>query len=129
VGETHLSLEGYWLLSSLWAQAVTDMLAGRDAPDKSTLPPPRLRRYVQGLQARGNTVEKILYQEGAKYLNAQMPLLAVRSLQEAARGRQPEAQLILARLRQEVGLPVEIPENLETEWVRFDLDNALRGVH
>lgn len=124
VGETHLTLEGYWLLSSLWAGAVADIVSGGNhAPEHP--PRPDVRRYVDDLAAHGSRVEDTFYREGFAYLRARMLLLAVPCLTQAARRQLPEAQLILARLRQDVGLPPAIPGGLKALWVKFNLDAHL----
>jgi tetratricopeptide (TPR) repeat protein len=125
VGETHLTLEGYWLLSSLWAGAVADSLSDRDIP-KANPTRPNVQRYIDDLAAHGNRVEDTFYREGFSYLRARMMLLAVPCLTQAARRQVPEAQLILARLRQDVGLAPGIPSKLKALWAKFNLDAHLK---
>lgn len=124
VGETHLTLEGYWLLSSLWAEAVADLLSGGDRP-QADLPRPNVQRYEDDIRAHGNQVGDIFHREGLAYLRARMLLLAVPSLEQAAKRQVPEAQLILARLRQDAGLPPAVPSNLKALWAKFNLDAHL----
>lgn len=125
VGETHLTLEGYWLLSSLWAGAVAEMLTGRDLP-RAIAPLPNVQRYADDLRAQGSRVEATFYRESFSYLRARMLLLAVPCLAQAARRQVPEAQLILARLRQDVGLSPDIPNKLKALWAKFNLDAHLK---
>lgn len=124
VGETHLTLEGYWLLSSLWAGAVADLLPGGGrAPENPSRP--MGQRYEDDLKAHGSPVEDIFHREGLSYLRARMLLLAVPSLEQASRRQVPEAQLILARLRQDAGLPPAVPSSLKALWAKFNLDAHL----
>lgn len=124
VGETHLTLEGYWLLSSLWAGAVADMLSA-GAPPPANPPRPMTRRYEDDLKAHGSRIEDIFHREGLAYLRARMPLLAVPSLKRAASLQVTDAQLILARLRLDVGLPPAVPGSLKALWAKFNLDAHL----
>lgn len=124
VGETHLTLEGYWLLSSLWAEAVADRMSGGGRPQTNPRRP-NVQRYVDDLKAHGSRVEDIFYREGFSYLRARMLLLAVPCLTQAAGRQVPDAQLILARLRQDVGLPLAIPSGIKVLWPKFNLDAHL----
>ena len=122
IGETHLSIEGYRLLSSRWSWAAAGMLGGADIAETAAHSETTLRRYERDLRAEGRPVEEIFYQEGLSYLNARMFLLAAPPLEEAARRAIPEAKLGVAWLRQRVGLRPDIPAALRSRWRSFDAD-------
>lgn len=125
VGETHLTLEGYGLLSSLWAGEIVGLLGGGE-PGGVEPGPASVRRYADVLEKRGEPVGLTFYSEGLSYLRARMLLLAVPSLRQAAARNVADAHLVLAGLRKEVGLPPALPDGLKARWARFDLDGHLK---
>lgn len=123
VGETHLTLEGYGILSSLWAREIAALVPG--GTPRTEPAPASARRYDGDLRESGAPVGPTFYSEGMAYLGARMLLLAVPSFRQAAARGVEDARLVLGGLRRELGLP---PGNdaPRARLARFDLDGHLK---
>lgn len=126
--EVHLSLEGYWRLSWLWATEIRALVEDRPSAGLAAPPPPLLdeRFYLSEAARYGSrgSAACTLLRSGALHLRLNMRVLAASLLESAVNIDAPPAgeaassrvgaaaQLLLAWLRRDAGVDPRLPSSL-----------------
>jgi hypothetical protein len=139
--EVHLSLEGNWRLSWLWATELRSLVEGSPSPGLAAPPPAVDERHYLSETARYShqgTGACILLRCADRYVRLNMRVLAGELLREAVRVDAPApgaaapsragatAQLLLGKLRRDAGLDPGLPPALAARLSGLDLAGITR---